>query len=170
MKLLKKSMAALAVIFAASLLVTACSDNKDEESKPSALTPPAVYLPEEYASKDVTGRYVYRASSTSYADTEAIFLFSDKAYLITVSETDGTKTSPLPSQKGTYTLEGDATDGKVTFTATHNYYDEWKDATKETVYDLETRETKEITVDVEPVECTITNGVLNWYGTSFKKE
>ena len=163
-------MAALAVIFAASLLVTACSDNKDEDSKPSALTPPAVYLPEEYASKTVVGRYVYRASSTSFADTEAIFLFSGNEYLITVSEKDGTTTSSLPSQKGTYTLTGDATNGKVTFTATHNYYGEWKDATKETVYDLETRETKEITIEVEPVECTIANGVLKWYDTSFNKE
>ena len=171
MKLLKKSMAALAVIFAASLFMAACSNNDDGDSKPSSLTPPAVYLPEEYASKELIGRYVYRVSNDSYADTEALYLFSDKEYLVTANVINGKTTTSVAYEKGTYTLTGSATDGKVVFTKTH-YYDgnKWTDATKVLEYDIETHVVKEITVVVEPVECTIANGVLKWYDTSFNKE
>ena len=74
-------------------------------------------------------------------------------------------------EKGTYTLTGSATDGKTVFTKTH-YYDgtAWTDATKVLEYDIETHVVKEITVVIEPVECTIANGVLDWQGVEFKKE
>lgn len=173
MKLLKKSMAALAVIFAASLFMAACSNNNDndEETKPSSLTPPAVYLPGEYASKEVTARYVYRVSSASYADTEAIFLFGGNEYLVTANVIDGKTTNSVAYEKGTYTLTGDATNGKATLTATH-YYDgtAWIEATKVYGYDPDTHEYKLVTVEVEPVECTITNGILDVDGVSYTKE